>query len=113
MKVAFIGMTLEGTPTIVTPAGVAGLDFHDEAETVNALVPKLRSGRASDAIVVLIHQGGQQSPPYANGYQDVNGCENLTGAIVADRQRLDAGRSTSSSPATRTRLQLPRSTASS
>ena len=25
-KVAFIGMTLEGTPTIVSPAGIAGLD---------------------------------------------------------------------------------------
>ena len=30
-KVAFIGMTLEGTPTIVTPEGVAGFDFLDEA----------------------------------------------------------------------------------
>ena len=38
VKVAFIGMILEGTPTIVTPSGVAGLTFKDEAETVNALV---------------------------------------------------------------------------
>src|SRR3989304_4787736 len=41
-KVAFIGMTLEGTPLIVTPSGVAGLRFLDEAETVNALVPQLK-----------------------------------------------------------------------
>ena len=34
VKVAFIGMTLEGTPSIVTPSGVAGLTFNDEAETV-------------------------------------------------------------------------------
>ena len=40
VKVAFIGMTLEGTPTIVTPAGVAGLTFNDEVETVNALIPE-------------------------------------------------------------------------
>ena len=26
-KIAFIGLTLEGTPLIVTPAGVAGLEF--------------------------------------------------------------------------------------
>ena len=38
-KIAFIGETLKGTPLIVTPAGVAGLDFLDEADTVNALVP--------------------------------------------------------------------------
>ena len=42
-KVAFIGMTSKGTPTIVTPGGVADLDFHDEADTVNALVPELKT----------------------------------------------------------------------
>ena len=35
IKVGFIGMTLEGTPDIVSPSGVAGLDFLDEAETAN------------------------------------------------------------------------------
>ena len=41
-KVAFIGMTLEGTPIIVSAAGIQGLEFRDEADTVNALVPELR-----------------------------------------------------------------------
>jgi 5'-nucleotidase len=53
-------MTLEETPTIVTPAGVAGLSFADEADTVNALIPKLRA-RGVEAVVVLIHQGGFQT----------------------------------------------------
>jgi 5'-nucleotidase len=57
VKVAFIGMTLEGTPTIVTPSGVAGLTFNDEAETVNALVPMLQQDNI-EAIVVLLHEGG-------------------------------------------------------
>lgn len=57
VKVAFIGMTLEGTPTIVTPSGVAGLTFKDEAETVNALVPQLQQNNI-EAIVVLLHEGG-------------------------------------------------------
>ena len=35
-------MTLEGTPNIVSPSGVAGFDFLDEADTVNALIPKLK-----------------------------------------------------------------------
>jgi 5'-nucleotidase len=56
-KVAFIGMTLKDTPTIVTKAGVEGLEFTDEAATANALVPALRK-RGVNAIVVLIHQGG-------------------------------------------------------
>ena len=60
VRVAFIGMTLKGTPTIVTPTGVAGLEFHDEADTVNALVPRLRA-QGIEAIVVLVHQGGFQN----------------------------------------------------
>ena len=54
IKVAFIGLTLEGTPNIVARSGVAGLSFLDEAETVNALVPQLRE-EGIEAIVVLLH----------------------------------------------------------
>src|SRR5688572_14655303 len=42
-KIAFIGMTLEGTPLIVTPSGISDLNFLDEADTVNALVPELKA----------------------------------------------------------------------
>jgi len=59
-KVAFIGMTLEGTPSIVTAAGVAGLSFKDEADTANALVPVLKA-QGVNAIVVLLHEGGNLS----------------------------------------------------
>ena len=71
VKVAFIGMTLKGTPGIVTPTGVAGLQFQDEADTVNALVPRLRA-QGIEAIVVLVHQGGFQSSPNVG---DINGCD--------------------------------------
>jgi 5'-nucleotidase len=71
VKVAFIGMTLKGTPGIVTPTGVAGLEFRDEADTVNALVPRLRA-QGIESIVVLVHQGGFQSSPNVG---DVNGCD--------------------------------------
>ena len=56
-KIGFIGMTLEGTPNIVTAAGVAGLEFKDEVETANALVPVLKK-QGVNAIVVLLHEGG-------------------------------------------------------
>jgi 5'-nucleotidase len=56
-KVGFIGMTLKETPSIVTQAGIAGLEFTDEVETANALVPVLRK-QGVKAIVVLVHQGG-------------------------------------------------------
>ena len=57
VKVAFIGMTLEGTPSIVTPSGVEGLTFQDEVDTVNALVPQLQQNNIQ-SIVVLLHEGG-------------------------------------------------------
>ena len=83
VKVAFIGMTLEGTPTIVTPSGVAGLTFLDEADTVNALVPELKK-EGVETIVVLIHEGGAQVAP-----APFNGCEGISGAIVDIVNRFD------------------------
>lgn len=77
VKVAFVGMTLKGTPGIVTPTGVAGLSFADEADTVNALVPRLRA-QGIESIVVLVHQGGFQNTITGGGTQpttsDINGC---------------------------------------
>lgn len=79
VRVAFIGMTLKGTPGIVTPTGVKGLSFLDEADTVNALAPKLRQ-QGIEAIVVLVHQGGFQS----SGFSDINGCDgDLAGSEIA------------------------------
>ena len=80
VKVAFIGMTLKATPTIVTPTGVAGLEFRDEAQTVNALVPELRA-QGIESIVVLVHEGGFQTGTLG----DINGCEgNLAGSAIAN-----------------------------
>lgn len=81
-KIAFIGMTLEGTPSIVTPSGIAALDFHDEADTVNALIPELKK-KGIETIVVIVHEGGA---PSSFNY---NGCVGVSGPIVDIVQRLD------------------------
>jgi 5'-nucleotidase len=81
-KIAFIGMTLEGTPTIVTPEGVAGFDFLDEADTANALVDRLER-RGIKNIIVLLHEGGITT---GGGF---NGCEGISGPIVDIVNRLD------------------------
>jgi 5'-nucleotidase len=87
-KVAFIGLTLEGTPLVVTPSGVEGLEFRDEVVTTNAVVRKLRR-RGIETIVVLIHEGGQQNAPFAQGFMDVNRCDNFSGAIKPIVEALD------------------------
>jgi 5'-nucleotidase len=74
VKIGFIGMTLEGTPGIVTPAGVAGLTFVDEVERANAVVPEL-TAQGVEAIVVLIHEGGYQAGTFDE-------CVGISGAIV-------------------------------
>ena len=74
VKVGVIGMTLQGTPEIVTPSGVAGLEFRDEADTVNALVPELKR-QGVETIVVLLHEGGVQTGL-------LNACTGIAGAVV-------------------------------
>ncbi|WP_201835675.1 bifunctional metallophosphatase/5'-nucleotidase [Microvirga zambiensis] len=81
IPVAFIGLTLKATPSIVMPSGVAGLTFQDEAETVNALVPELRA-KGIEAIVVLIHEGG-----FPTG--DYNECPGISGPIVEIVKKID------------------------
>ena len=41
-EIGIIGEVLEATPTIVTPTGVAGLTFQDEADAANAVVKQLQ-----------------------------------------------------------------------
>jgi len=64
-RIGFIGMTLEGTPNIVTADGVKGLTFKDEVETANRVVPMLRR-QGVKAIVLLLHEGGLPASPVYN-----------------------------------------------
>ena len=84
VKVGFIGMTLEATDTLVAADGIQGWDFLDEAETANALVPVLQA-QGVEAIVVLLHEGGSQTPPPG----DVDACVGISGPIVAINAALD------------------------
>ena len=81
VPVAFIGLTLKGTPNLVSPVSVAGLEFRDEADTVNALVPELRA-RGVEAIIVLIHEGGFPAGDY-------NECPGISGPIVDIVKKFD------------------------
>ncbi len=83
VKIGFIGMTLKETATLVTPAGVAGLTFADEAASANALVPMLKA-HGADAVVLLIHQGGKPGENYLQ-----TGCDGLTGGILPIMDKLD------------------------
>ena len=83
VQIGFIGMTLKETATLVTPAGVAGLTFADEAATANAAVPALKTAGA-DAIVLLIHQGARTKGSYND-----KSCPGLEGDVLPILDRLD------------------------
>lgn len=84
VKIGFIGLTLEETPTVVTASGVAGLRFLDEITTVNNLVPELKEQGVS-AIVVLLHNGGRTKATFVNDKT----CPGLNGDIVGIVDKLD------------------------
>ncbi|GGQ25201.1 bifunctional metallophosphatase/5'-nucleotidase [Streptomyces griseomycini] len=57
VKIGFIGVTLEGTPDIVSAEGVKGLSFEDEVETIDKYA-KVLQRQGVKSIVALIHEGG-------------------------------------------------------
>ena len=86
VKVAFVGMTLEGTPSIVSPGGISTVNFLDEAESVNALVPELKRQNV-ETIIVLLHEGGSVSDRLDE--TTMNRCNNPTGALPPIVQAMD------------------------
>jgi 5'-nucleotidase len=84
VKIGFIGETLRSTPRIVTPTGVRGLTFLDEATTANAYAEELKR-QGVKAIVLLIHEGGEQSDN-----TNPNGCTGFSGGIVPIVNKLSS-----------------------
>ena len=81
VDVGFIGMTLEDTPSLVSPGGVASVDFLNEVETANAQAAVLQA-QGVESIVVLLHEGGYTTGTY-------HGCEGISGPIVDIAENLD------------------------
>ncbi|MGW1994114.1 bifunctional metallophosphatase/5'-nucleotidase [Embleya sp. NPDC001921] len=87
-RVGFIGMTLEGTPDIVTAEGVKGLKFKDEIQTANNIVPWLRL-IGIESIVVLLHEGGLPANNAYNYDCNAGGNLGLSGPVVDIAKGLD------------------------
>lgn len=82
VKVGFIGVTLEGTPNIVSAEGVKGLKFGDEVETINKYAKELQR-QGVKSIVALIHEGGAPASTAYNYDCDSPGAgDGISGPIV-------------------------------
>ena len=80
VKVGYIGMTLEATPTLVAQAGIQGVQFRDEVQTANRAARELRH-RGVQTIIVLLHEGGYQTATYRD-------CVGISGPIVEIAENL-------------------------
>ena len=85
-KIGFIGLTLEGTPLIVSANGIQTVDFLDEADSINAATAELKA-KGVLTIVVLLHEGGFQSNPLTA--QNINTCNGFSGAVAGIVSHLD------------------------
>lgn len=85
VSVAFIGALLRSAPTMLPPAGIAALDFVDEATAINQSVAEVRA-RGVHCIVVTIHQGLTQAR--YEGPTDPN-APPPTGALLSILDQLD------------------------
>jgi 5''-nucleotidase/2'',3''-cyclic phosphodiesterase and related esterases len=82
VKIGFIGVTLEGTPNIVSAEGVKGLKFGDEVETINKYAKELQH-QGVKSIVALIHEGGAPASQSYNYDCDSPGAgDGISGPIV-------------------------------
>ncbi|MDD3112393.1 MAG: bifunctional metallophosphatase/5'-nucleotidase [Methanofollis liminatans] len=59
VRIAFIGADTVETPTIQKHANLEGVVFEDEAASINRYIPEIQ-GAGVHAIVVLLHEGGEQ-----------------------------------------------------
>jgi len=62
VRVGFIGAVTRETPRIVTPSGIAGLTFEDEAQAINRTARVLEA-QGVRAIVAVVHEGGEIGTP--------------------------------------------------
>jgi 5'-nucleotidase len=78
-RIGFIGLTLKGTPQIVSANGIQTVDFLDEATSINKATAELQA-KGVHTIVVLIHEGGAQN--VGLNPTTLNTCTGMAGAIV-------------------------------
>ncbi|MFF0748298.1 bifunctional metallophosphatase/5'-nucleotidase [Streptomyces sp. NPDC004267] len=91
VRIGFIGVTLKGTPNVVTAEGVKGLKFGDEVETINKYT-KILERQGVKSIVALIHEGGMPASSAYNYNCDGDGDgegEGVSGAIVDIAKNID------------------------
>lgn len=87
IQVGVIGAVTKTTPTIVSPSGVAGLTFIDEADGVNRSVKALKA-KGVKTIIAVFHEGGELGSGSKRGEWNDTRCPDAHGRIFEIAKRL-------------------------
>ncbi|KUM37731.1 multifunctional nuclease/2',3'-cyclic-nucleotide 2'-phosphodiesterase/5'-nucleotidase/3'-nucleotidase [Arthrobacter sp. EPSL27] len=63
IKVAVIGTVTQETPSLVTPAGIADLEFGDPVDAINRVAATIKAENLADVIIVENHDGAGSGAP--------------------------------------------------
>ncbi|MEC5191941.1 MULTISPECIES: ExeM/NucH family extracellular endonuclease [unclassified Arthrobacter] len=63
IKVAVIGTVTQEVPSLVTPAGIADLEFGDPVAAINRVAAKIKTDKLADVIIVENHDGAGSGTP--------------------------------------------------
>ncbi len=63
VKVAVIGTVTQEMPSLVTPAGIADLEFGDAVDAINRVAAKIKAEKLADVIIVENHDGAGSGAP--------------------------------------------------
>lgn len=86
-KVAVAGVATKETPSVIVARAIQGIRFADEADTLNALVPKLKA-EGAQVLVAVMHEGGVQGPG-GEANDPTYACPTLAGRVQDIAKRLD------------------------
>jgi 5'-nucleotidase len=87
-RIAFIGAVTRSTPQLIRPTYAARLRFDDEANAINRVLPQVRLQKP-DAIVVVIHEGGELPKDLKIEVANASDCPGFSGAITRITEQLD------------------------
>ncbi|MDN4642916.1 ExeM/NucH family extracellular endonuclease [Arthrobacter sp. PsM3] len=63
VRVAVIGTVTQEVPSLVTPAGIADLEFGDAVDAINRVAAKIKAEKLADVIIVENHDGAGSGTP--------------------------------------------------
>lgn len=88
LTVGVIGAVTQETPTLVSPAGIAGLEFGDPVEAVNRVAAQLTDGNPAngeaDVLIAQYHDGASDGTPQGATLEQEVAAGGTFGSIVTE-----------------------------